>query len=76
MSEILGYIATVIVVLSYISRDIKKLRLMSITACVIFIIYASLEGLYPIIITNASIIIVNLYRIFQKKDGNPETKSK
>lgn len=76
MSEILGYIATVLVILSYLSKDLKKLRVISIIACAIFIVYAVMQDLYPVLITNVSIIGVNIYRIIQESNKKLKQKGK
>ncbi len=66
MIEVLGYLGTLFVMLSYFSKDMVKLRNFSIIACVIFIIYAYFKSDTPIIITNIMIMGVNIYRIIKK----------
>ncbi|WP_299890737.1 uroporphyrinogen decarboxylase [uncultured Lacinutrix sp.] len=70
-TEYIGYLASFMVLLSFTMKDVKKLRLVNMTGCILFIIYGFLMptlriGL-PIIIANAAILLVNLYYLFFKK---------
>lgn len=69
--EYIGYLASLMVLLSFTMKDVKKLRLVNMTGCILFIIYGFLMptlriGL-PIIIANAAIFIVNTYYLTKKK---------
>lgn len=60
--EIIGYVASVVVLFSFLMRDIKKLRLVNILGCSIFVVYGVyLNMSIPIIITNAAIILINVF---------------
>ncbi len=70
-TEYIGYLASLMVLLSFTMKDVKKLRLVNMTGCILFIIYGFLMptlriGL-PIIIANAAILLVNVYYLFFKK---------
>jgi len=70
-TEYIGYLASFMVLLSFAMKDVKKLRLVNMTGCILFIIYGFLMptlriGL-PIIIANAAIFCVNFYFLFIKK---------
>ena len=70
-TEYIGYLASLMVLLSFTMKDVKKLRLVNMTGCVLFIIYGFLMptlriGL-PIIIANAAIFGVNVYYLFFKE---------
>jgi hypothetical protein len=64
--ELLAYIASVVVLVSFIVRDIKLLRFLNNIGCVLFLIYACYHDRYPLIFLNAIIIIINFYYIFKK----------
>ena len=69
-TEYIGYLASFMVLLSFTMKDIKKLRFVNMTGCILFIIYGFLMptlriGL-PIIIANAAILCVNLYYLIIK----------
>jgi len=61
--EILGYVATAIVIFSFTIRNLKWLRIVNTIGCFLFIVYGLLLLNMPIIITNAAIMLINLYQI-------------
>jgi len=70
-TEYVGYMASLMVLLSFTMKDVKRLRLINMTGCILFIIYGFLMpsiriGL-PIIIANAAIFLVNAYYLFKMK---------
>jgi hypothetical protein len=64
--ELLAYIASVVVLTSFIVNDVKLLRFLNNIGCVLFLIYACYHGRYPLIFLNSIIIVVNFYYIFKK----------
>lgn len=69
-TEYIGYLASLMVLLSFTMKGIKKLRLINMLGCVLFIIYGFLMPSFriglPIIIANAAIFSVNFYYLLQK----------
>ena len=70
-TEYVGYLASFMVLLSFTMKDVKKLRMVNMTGCVLFIIYGFLMptlriGL-PIIIANVAILAVNIYYLVSNK---------
>lgn len=59
--ELLGYIGTAFVLLSFFMKDLKTLRKVSIAGCAFFILYGFLlePNAYPVIVTNSTIIVIN-----------------
>jgi len=71
-TEYVGYLASFMVLISFTMKDVKKLRLVNMTGCVLFILYGFLMpsiriGL-PIIIANAAILTVNIYYLTINKN--------
>ena len=71
-TEYVGYLASFMVLVSFTMKDVKKLRLVNMTGCILFIIYGFLMptlriGL-PIIIANAAIFGVNLFYLAKKQN--------
>ena len=64
-TEYVGYLASLMVLLSFTMKDVKKLRLVNMSGCILFIIYGFLMPSFriglPIIIANEAILIVNIY---------------
>jgi uncharacterized protein with PQ loop repeat len=66
-TEIIGYIASLGVLLSFLMKNMKTLRIVNSFSCAIFIVYGFLlQYSVPIIITNGAILMINLYYLFFK----------
>lgn len=65
--EWFGYLASLFVLMSFLMRNITALRYVNTLGCMFFVIYGVLLNSWPIIITNAAIILVNLYYLFLNK---------
>lgn len=66
-TEIIGYIASLGVLLSFLMKRIKTLRIINTIACTVFIVYGILLNSIPIIITNGAIVMINLYFLLIKE---------
>jgi hypothetical protein len=66
--EWVGYSASFVVLLSFLMKDMQKLRIVNIAGCSLFIAYGlSLPSIsVPIILTNTAIVVVNLYYLMKK----------
>jgi|Laugresp1bdmlbsn_1035097.scaffolds.fasta_scaffold231654_1 hypothetical protein len=69
LEDIVGYVGTVAVVLSFLITDFTKFRIANIIACGIFIWYGYLTKTTPTIIVNTLIVLLNLYHLFKNKFG-------
>jgi uncharacterized protein with PQ loop repeat len=68
ITEWVGYMASVVVLISFLMKNITKLRIINIVGCALFIAYGYLLNIsLPIIITNASIVLINFYYLFKSK---------
>jgi len=69
-TEYFGYIASGLVLLSFLMKKMTTLRTVNILGCLFFVIYGILLNSWPIIITNAAICCVNgfyLIKTFNEK---------
>ncbi|WP_034044727.1 hypothetical protein [Wocania ichthyoenteri] len=71
-TEYIGYLASLMVLISFTMKNVKKLRFVNMAGCILFIVYGFLMptiriGL-PIIIANVAILCVNLYYLFLKRE--------
>ena len=71
--EIIGYLASAFVLLSFVMKEMTKLRILNSIGCGFFIAYGVLLFSWPIIITNAAIVCVNVFYLLKTarkaKDG-------
>ncbi|WP_034986056.1 hypothetical protein [Bergeyella zoohelcum] len=66
--NIIGYSASFFVVLSFVLKDLKKIRVVNLIGCLLFVAYGVFsDWLWPIIIPNAILCGVQLYHIFVRK---------
>ena len=68
LTEWVGYLAMTVLLISFMMKNVTKLRVINSVGCMFFVIYGSLISQYPIVITNAAIILINFYYLFFKKD--------
>ena len=71
--EVIGYLASIVVLCSFTMKDVKKLRRVNIVGCLLFVVYGfmmpTLRIGMPIIITNAAIMGINVYYSFIAKQS-------
>jgi len=68
-TELVGYIASAILMVSFSMKNLTKLRTINSFGCACFIAYGfMLKTSWPVIITNGFILGTNLYYLFLKKD--------
>jgi hypothetical protein len=67
--EIVGYVASALVVLSLTMASVVRLRLVSLAGSLAFLVYGALIGSVPIIITNAAIVAINVWFLRRELGG-------
>jgi hypothetical protein len=63
----IGYTASALLLISMMMKNVKRLRIINSFGCVLFVIMGLMINNYPIVITNAAIILINVYYLFIKK---------
>ncbi|NCZ70802.1 MAG: uroporphyrinogen decarboxylase [Actinobacteria bacterium] len=66
--ELVGWLATITVFISFSQKGMKRLRLVSIVACLLWSWYGFLKSDWPIVVTNISIIFIHLFALNRKED--------
>ena len=69
MTEILGWIATAVVLLSFTIHDMRRLRLMNMLDCLLWIGYGFILMIKPVIFVNVSILIIHSYWFIKNKSA-------
>lgn len=62
-AEWLGYAASLLVVMSLLMRDIKRLRYINLVGSILFVIYGILIAAYPVAVMNFVATLINLYHL-------------
>ena len=60
-----GYLASVLLALSLLVTNDLKFRWLNTGGCLAFIVYGILIGAFPIILTNAILLVINLYSLYK-----------
>ena len=71
VTEIVGYLASLLVALAYFMKSTYKLRLVGLVGAVVFVAYGVLLTSWPLILVNLLIAVTNLYYLYilhTKKD--------
>jgi hypothetical protein len=63
--ELMAYSASLIVLISFMVKDVILLRLLNTIGCLLFVIYSIYHERYPLIFLNLMVIIVNLVYIYK-----------
>lgn len=64
----IGYAASFFIVLSFVMKDVQKIRMVNFLGCVCFVVYGIYSGwLWPIIIPNAILCFIQLYYLVKNK---------
>ncbi|WP_340075006.1 uroporphyrinogen decarboxylase [Leptobacterium sp. I13] len=67
LTEWVGYIASVGVLISFLMRNIRTLRIINSFGCIFFVVYGVLLDSIPVIVTNTVIVGINLYYLLIKR---------
>jgi hypothetical protein len=71
-SDIIGYLAAFLLVLTFFMRDMVQLRITAICSSIAWLVYGFSDALYPVIILHLVLAPLNAYRLWQtlkdKKD--------
>jgi hypothetical protein len=71
VTEIIGYVASAIVLISFLMKDMNILRTVNSIGAGVFIVYGCLlDFSIPIIFTNFAIGCINIFYIIRSKKNN------
>lgn len=65
--EIVGIIGTLFVLLSFLMKDLKKVRIINIIGAVLFVVYGVLINAYSTWILNGVLIIIHIIFLTKRK---------
>ena len=70
-TEIIGYLASIVVLISFVMKEVKRLRMVNIAGCLLFTFYGVLlDFSIPLIATNLAIVFINVvYLIKLRKEA-------
>ena len=75
--EIAGFIATTLVFISFLPKDVKPIRWFNLVGCIFFVVYGFGIGAFWTGFMNFCLIFVQIYhlvKIYKKERGQNESK--
>ena len=74
MTDLVGYLASAVVLISFLNKNLVRLRIINLVGCALFVAYGFVmtEISWPIIITNAAIILIHLFYLLRMQETKPE----
>ena len=67
MIEVLGYIASFLIVFAFVFNDERMIRKVNILGAFLLGLYGLITGGIPVVIANWCLVALNLYKIFKKE---------
>ena len=68
ITDWVGYVAMILLFLSFAMKDLIKVRIINSAGCIFFVAYGfMLATAWPIIISNSAIFCMHLYHLFVNK---------
>lgn len=64
--ECLGYLASVLVAISFVMKSINKLRFVNMVGAICFVIYAVAINAIPVALINFFTVCINVYYLTRK----------
>lgn len=65
--EIIGFLAGVMVLISFTQTDVKRIRILNCTGCILFVIYGILISAWSVWVVNLIIVGTHIYNIRKLK---------
>jgi hypothetical protein len=65
LPDIIGYVGNVVVIITYSMRTMIPLRILGMCSNAIFLTYAAMLGLFPLLVLNCIILPLNGFRLWQ-----------
>jgi len=66
-TELLGYLASLLVLATFCMRGMLSLRVLAIASNLAFIVYAVLAGIHPVLLLHALLLPMNVWRLVQSR---------
>ena len=64
--EILGTIASIIVLLSFLMKGEKNIRIVNIFGAICFVVYGIMINAFSVWFLNGALCLIHLYKLFKK----------
>ena len=65
--EEIGTIASIIVLISFLCKSERKIRIINIIGALLFVIYGAINGSFAVWFLNGALILIHLYKLLKKE---------
>ena len=65
--EIIGIVATIFVLLSFMMRDVKRIRAINIIGALLFVFYGFMIDSFSTSLLNSALVIIHTFYLFKMK---------
>lgn len=65
IAEIIGYAASFVVLISFLTTSVVKLRIINFFGCLLFVIYGIFISAYPVAVMNTIIMLIQVYFLYK-----------
>lgn len=66
MIEVIGYVASILIVTSLAMTSVLRLRTLSLLGSIAYVVYGVMLSAWPIVIANAIIAVLNIWNIYRE----------
>jgi hypothetical protein len=73
MSDLSGYVASTLVLLTFMTKDMRLLRVIAILSNVAFIAYGAIGGLVPVLLLHLLLLPLNVVRLLELVKSTHDT---
>ena len=70
-TECFGWAAAALTFMTFVCRDMRRLRLLALAANGAFVAYALLAGLWPVLALHLALAPINVWRLLQLRPAPP-----
>ena len=70
MHEIIGIVATLFVLISFLFTSETRIRQVNIIGAVIFIVYGIIITAHSVYILNGALVIIHIYKLYKGRNNN------
>lgn len=64
--EIIGTVASIIILISFLFDDLRIIRIINIIGCIVFIIYGTTIKSFSIELLNSGLFLIHIYHLLKK----------
>ena len=76
MVELLGILATIFVLLSFLFNEPKRIRIVNIIGAILFVVYGLLLNAVSVWLLNGALIGIHIYYLFKSEVNHDEKNQK